>query len=485
MTGHARHPGRDLGDAHPAWLAGRPLRRDTQLEVLDKFTGEPAGSVVRAAREDVVAAIGAAHDAATAMRRLPAWRRRDCLLHVVQRLTERGEDCARVLAIEVGKPLRDARNEVARAIDTFRLAAEEATRIVGEELPLDVSPRGDGLMGIVRRVPVGPCALITPFNFPLNLVAHKVGPALAAGCPFVLKPASSTPRSALIVAELLAETELPRGSFSVLPCTSEDAAPLVDDERMRLLSFTGSAAVGWGLRARAARKRHVTLELGGNAACIVDDGVDVAHAAARIVSGAFQQAGQSCISVQRILVHRRVADALREALIARANALRSGDPLDEATELGPLVSVHDARRIEAVVAAALARGARLLCGGVRDGACFAPTLLEGVPDDADAACEEVFGPLATLEVFDEFGDALRRANASRYGLQAGVFTNDLAHALRAFDELEVGGVIVGDIPSLRVDAMPYGGAKDSGVGREGVRYAIAEMTEPRLLVLRR
>ena len=477
--------GRSIGDDHPLWLAGQPLRRAAKLTVLDKFTGANAGSVACATRDDVLAAIGSAHAAAREMRRWPAWRRRDALDHVVRRLTERAEECARVLAIEVGKPLRDARGEVARAIDTFRLAAEEATRIHGEELPLDGSPRGEGLEGIVRRVPVGPCALITPFNFPLNLVAHKVAPAIAAGCPFVLKPASATPRSALIVAELLAETDLPRGAFSVLPCSSADAAPLVDDERMRLLSFTGSAAVGWALRARAARKRHVTLELGGNAACIVDDGVDVAQVAGRIVFGAFAQAGQSCISVQRVFAHRNVLPRLREELVMRANALKVGDPLDEATDLGPLVSLDDARRVERVVEAARARGATVLCGGVRDGSCVAPTILEGVPHDAEASCEEVFGPVATIEGFDDFAEAIRLANASRYGLQTGVFTGDLRHAMLAFEDLEVGGVIVGDVPSLRVDAMPYGGAKESGVGREGVRYAIAEMTEPRLLVLKR
>ncbi len=478
-------PARTIGDGHPLWLANVPHRRAARLDVHDKFTGAVAGSVALASRDDVLAAIDAAVIAAPLLRKWPAWRRRDALHHVAHRLRQRAEECARVLALEVGKPLRDARGEVARAIDTFRLAAEEATRIVGEQLPLDSSARGEGLDGIVRRVPVGPCALITPFNYPLNLVAHKVGPAIAAGCPFVLKPASATPRSALIVAELLAETELPHGAFSVLPCTSADAAPLIDDDRMKLLSFTGSAAVGWALRARAARKRFVTLELGGNAACIVDDGVDVADAAARLAAGAFQQAGQSCISVQRILVHRRALPRLRDELVARTMALRVGDPLDESSDLGPLISLDEALRIESWVEAARSRGATILCGGHRDRSCYAPTLIEDAPSDAQVSCEEVFGPVATLLAFDEFDDALRLANASRYGLQAGVFTNDLRNAMRAFDELEVGGVIVGDVPSLRIDAMPYGGAKDSGVGREGVRYAIAEMTEPHLLVMRR
>ncbi|MFO1054323.1 MAG: aldehyde dehydrogenase family protein [Planctomycetota bacterium] len=475
---------RSLGDDRPLWLAGHPVHRGDHVDVIEKYTRQVAGRVARASRGDVEAAIEAAHRARKMMRRWPAWRRRDALMHVSERLAELAEEFARVLVIEVGKPLRDACGEVERAVDTFRLAAEEATRIDGEFLPLDVTARGEGMSGIVRRVPIGPCSLITPFNYPLNLVAHKVAPALAAGCPFVLKPASATPVSALMIGELLAETDVPPDAFSILPCASADAAPLIDDDRMALLSFTGSAEIGWSLRARAARKRHVTLELGGNAACIVDAGVDTGHVAARIVAGAFAQAGQSCISVQRVLAHSTVIDRLREELVARTHALCIGDPMDRRTDIGPMITLDDALRLERWIKTAASRGARVLCGGRRMGALHEPTLIEGVPHDSELSCEEAFGPVATLEAFDDLDHAIRLANASRFGLQAGIFTNELRHAMRAFDELEVGGVIVGDVPSTRIDAMPYGGAKDSGVGREGVRYAIGEMTEPRLLVIR-
>jgi acyl-CoA reductase-like NAD-dependent aldehyde dehydrogenase len=468
----------------PYWLAGEAVAAAPWLEVEDKYTRQPATRVARADAAVVDRAIGAAVLGFDAFRRWPAWRRAAVLRHLARRIDERQAELARVLVIETGKPLAIARGEVLRAFDTVSLAAEEATRIHGEQLPLDGSPRGEGFEGLVRRFGVGPCAFITPFNFPLNLVCHKVAPALAAGCSFVLKPASTTPVSALLIGEILAETDLPPGTFSILPCASRDAAALVDDPRLRLLSFTGSAAVGWELAARAVRKR-VTLELGGNAACIVDAGTDLDHAAERIVYGAFYQAGQSCISVQRVFVHRDALPALREKLVARVQASRSGDPLEEGTFVAPLISVEDAVRVEGWVQAALDRGAKLVCGGARDGAVFDLTILEDVPADAEVSCQEVFGPVMTLESFTDFGDALRRANDTRFGLQAGVFTDSLSHAWQAFETLEVGGVVIGDVPASRVDAMPYGGVKESGHGREGVRYAIQEMTEPRLMLLRR
>lgn len=473
-----------LRERYPCYLAGQPVTTRDELVVTNKYTGAPATRVARADRATVEEAIAAAAGALAETRRLAACERQAVLEHVVRRVEERSAELARVLAIEAGKPIRDARGEVARLGDTFRIAAGEAVRITGEWLPLDISARAAGCQGIVRRFPVGPCGFITPFNFPLNLVAHKVAPAIAAGCPWVLKPASATPVGALLLAEIVAETGWPRAAFSVLPCASADIEPLVTDDRIRLLSFTGSPDVGWELKARAGRKR-VTLELGGNAACIVDRDADLEHAAERITHGAFYQSGQSCISVQRVLAHRDVYADLRARLVARAEALRAGDPLDEQTFLGPLISEAEARRIEQWVAEAVAAGARVLCGGRRDGAFYAATWLEDVDPRQKVSCVEVFGPVATLQPFADFADAVRIANDSAYGLQCGVFTRTLPHAFFAYEELEVGGVIVNDVPSFRVDSMPYGGVKRSGLGREGVRYAIEELTEPKLLVLNR
>jgi acyl-CoA reductase-like NAD-dependent aldehyde dehydrogenase len=334
-----------------------------------------------------------------------------------------------------------------------------------------------------KRVPVGVCGFITPFNFPLNLVAHKVAPALAVGCPFVLKPASTTPVGALLVGEILAETALPAGAFSILPARGADAERLATDERVRFLSFTGSPAVGWALKARAGRKK-VTLELGGNAAVIVDADADLDDAVTRIVFGAFYQSGQSCIGVQRVIVHESIYDAFKARLVTATAALKMGDPRRENTFIGPMISEDEARRLSGWIDAARARGARVLTGGQRDGALLAATLLENVPRDADVCAKEAFGPVAVLSTFRDFDAALDEVNDSIYGLQAGVFTRDIYRAHRAWDRLEVGGVIVGDVPSWRVDHMPYGGVKESGQGREGVRFAMEEMTEVRMFVLR-
>jgi len=350
-------------------------------------------------------------------------------------------------------------------------------------LPLDISERAAGYQALVRRFPLGPCGFITPFNFPMNLVAHKIGPAIAAGCPWVLKPASATPVWALILGEILAETDWPAAAFSILPCSGADVAPLVEDERIKLLSFTGSAEVGWNLKAKAGKKR-VSLELGGNAACIVDRGADLEDAAARITFGAFYQSGQSCISVQRILAHRDIYADLRAKLVERAASLRMGDPLEEETFLGPLITEADARRMETWVNEAVRAGGTIACGGRREGVCYAATILENVPPDQKVNCDEIFGPIATLQPFDDFAAAVRIANDSRFGLQVGVFTRNLDHAFYTYEEMDVGGVVVNDVPSFRVDSMPYGGTKDSGNAREGLRYAIEEMTDRKLLVLR-
>ncbi|HWS77837.1 MAG TPA: aldehyde dehydrogenase family protein, partial [Thermomonas sp.] len=426
----------------------------------------------------------AAHAARGAMAAFPPDARRDVLEHCVRRFEARSEELALALCIEAGKPIRDARGEVARLVDTFRIAAGEATRIGGEVLELGVSERTRGYRGMTRRVPIGACSFITPFNFPLNLVAHKVAPAIAAGCPFVLKPAAKTPLGALIIGEVLAETDLPKGAFSILPCSNQDAAALVKDERIALLSFTGGL-VGWDLKARAGRKK-VTLELGGNAACIVgeDPGASLDHIVQRLVFGAYYQSGQSCISVQRILVHRSLHEPLKQKLAAAVRKLRAGDPRDETTFIGPVIDEAAAQRIDAWMDAAIKGGAKALVRGKRKGILLPAALLEQVPRDADLYRKEAFGPVACLEAFDDFDEAIARVNDSDFGLQAGVFTAGLAQAMRAWDRLEVGGVIVGDVPSFRVDNMPYGGIKHSGLGREGVRWAIQDMTEERLLVIR-
>ena len=469
----------------PYYLANEPVFANEALEVVDKYTQEPVAKVALADERAIEAAIGAAAGAADAMRRLPPYERRDILLECVARFTERFDELALTLCIEAGKPIRDARGEVTRLIDTFREAAGEATRIEGTVLNLEISQRAKGSRGLCARVPVGPVSLISPFNFPLNLAAHKVAPAIAAGCPWVLKPASRTPLGALLIGEVLAQTKLPKGAFSILPAHRTGAELFTTDPRLKLLSFTGSPAVGWDLKARAGAKK-VVLELGGNAACIVDadQGHRLSHVVERLVFGGFYQSGQSCISVQRIFVHESLYERVREELVAAVRGLKSGDPKAEDTFIGPIIDEAEARRIEHWVAAARDAGGRVLCGGGRKGVMMEPTVLEDVPVTERVVTEEVFGPVVVLSRFSRFDDALRQVNASKFGLQAGVFTDSLAHTLEAWDELEVGGVIVGDVPSWRVDNMPYGGVKASGLGREGVRYAIEDMTEPRLLVLR-
>ncbi|MDB6163684.1 MAG: aldehyde dehydrogenase family protein [Xanthomonadaceae bacterium] len=473
-----------LDSSYPYFLANKPVAANTDLAVLDKYSGEIATRVAFADAKTLEEAISRAHDAHAAMAAFPPDARRDVLEHCVQRFTDRKDELALALCIEAGKPIKDARGEVTRLIDTFRIAAGESTRIEGQLLELQISPRTRGYRGMVKRVPVGVCAFITPFNFPLNLVAHKVAPAIAAGCPFVLKPAAKTPIGALIIGQVLAETALPAGAFSILPCSNDDAGLLVEDTRIALLSFTGGM-VGWDLKARAGRKK-VTLELGGNAACIVDadPGLPLDVVVERLVSGAYYQSGQSCISVQRIFAHTDVHAALLDKLQTAVEALRMGDPRDENVFIGPMIDVDAATRVKAWIAGAIAAGATQRAGGRRDGAFVPATLLENVPHDCDLYRREAFGPVACIESFDDFDDALDRVNDSDFGLQAGVFTGSLAHAMRAWDRLDVGGVIVGDVPSFRVDNMPYGGVKGSGAGREGVAYAIADMTEQRLLVVR-
>ncbi len=472
-----------LAETYPFYLANTPETPNTDLAVTDKYTGEVATRVAMASPDDIDRAIAAAVEAAEPMRRMPVHARQAALNHCVERFTARFDELAMSLCIEAGKPIKDAEGEVSRLIDTFRIAAEESVRINGEVIPMEISARAEGRFGMWKRVPLGPCSFISPFNFPLNLAAHKVAPAIAAGCPFVLKPASRTPIGALIIGEVLAETDLPKGAFSILPCHREGADLFTTDARLKLLSFTGSPGVGWDLKARAGKKK-VVLELGGNAACVVDADADLDDAVDRIIVGAFYQSGQSCIGVQRIIVHASIYDDFKARMVEATKALKAGDPKDPETFIGPMISEKEARRLHGWIEEAVEGGATVLCGGGREGAMLEATLLEGVPRDAKCYREEAFGPMALLTPFDDFDAALAEVNDSAFGLQAGIFTRDIYKAHKAWDELDVGGVVIGDVPSWRVDHMPYGGVKDSGLGREGIRYAIEDMTEIRLLVLR-
>lgn len=476
-------PKRPLKKEYPYYLANVARQPNADLAVTNKFTGEVSTRVALADAAVLDEAIAAARVAAAPMRRLAAWQRKDVLKHLAARCRERSDELAQALVIEAGKPVKFARGEVDRLVDTVEIAAEESTRMIGEVLPLDISERADGYRGMWKRVPIGPCAFITPWNFPLNLVAHKIAPALACGCPFVLKPASATPIGAIILGEILAETDLPKGAFSILPMKSSAADALVEDERIKKLSFTGSPEVGWKLRDRA-RFKHITLELGGNAAVIIERDADLEDAVERCIFGGYYQSGQSCISVQRILVQETVYDAFRAKFVAAVKALKSGDPQFEDTFVGPIINDDEAARIETTIAAAVSRGARLLTGGGRNGVMVEPAVLEGVSGESEAWCEEIFGPVTALARFRNFEDAIAMVNDSRYGLQAGVFTRDIYKVQQAWDELEAGGVMINEVPSWRVDHMPYGGVKHSGLGREGIRWAMDSMTEPRLLVIR-
>jgi len=469
---------------HPLYLGSKPNETARSLDVLDKYTHEPIASVAVADEALVDEAIGAACLAQPEVAAAPAHARRDVLEHVAGELRKRHEEFARVLVAEVGKPITLARGEVDRAIDTLTLCACEALRLDGGRRSLDVTSSGDGYEAILKRVPTGVCSFITPFNFPLNLAAHKIGPAIAAGCSFILKPDERTPITSIMLAEILAKTDLPVGAFSVLPCLEDGRRLFSEDDRLKLLSFTGSPAVGWRLKSAAGRKR-VVLELGGNAACVVDAEVDLSFAAKRIVYGGFYGAGQSCISVQRVIAQESIYAELRDRLMAGAQSLTARDPFDEASILGPLIGEKEALRVEQWVDQAVDAGAVVLTGGVRTGAWFEPTVVTNTPHSASLSCEEVFGPVITIEPFDTFDEALRIVNDSEYGLQAGVFTPSIDRAHRAFDTLEVGGVVINDIPTTRLDAMPYGGVKKSGFGREGPRYAVRDMTELRLMLLRR
>jgi acyl-CoA reductase-like NAD-dependent aldehyde dehydrogenase len=472
-----------LKSSYPYYLANEAVAANEDLEVTDKYTGEVATVVAMADPVAIDQGIAAATSAAEPMRKMRPYERQQILNHCVTRFQQRFDELAMSLCIEAGKPIKDSRGEVSRLIDTFRIAAEESVRMSGEVMNLEISERARGYRGMFQRVPIGPCSFISPFNFPLNLAAHKVAPALAVGCPFVLKPASRTPIGALVIGEILAETDLPEGAFSILPCSRDGADLFTTDDRLKLLSFTGSPSVGWKLKSMAGKK-PVVLELGGNAACVVDEDADLDDAAGRLIIGAFYQSGQSCIGVQRIIAHKKIYARLRDRLVAATKELVAGDPKDEATFIGSMISEQEAIRLESWVSDAVAAGGKLLCGGMRDGAMLEATLLENVPSDQAICTQEAFGPVAVLGAFSDFDDAITQVNDSAFGLQAGIFTRDLYKMQRAWDDMEVGGVVIGDVPSWRVDNMPYGGVKDSGLGREGIRFAMEDMTEIRNLVIR-
>jgi glyceraldehyde-3-phosphate dehydrogenase (NADP+) len=460
-------------------VLGEAVRTGETYEVRSPYDDALVAVVHRAGPAEIEAAIAGAADAFRVTRTLPSWKRAEVLERVSAALGEHRDELARTIALEAGKPIRAARLEAERAAFTFRVAAEEAKRGYGEIVPLDWLPGAEGRVAHVRRVPLGPIAGISPFNFPLNLVAHKVAPALAAGNPIVLRPASQTPLSALRLGELILEAGWPETGIAVVPSTTAAAAPLVEDPRIRLLTFTGSPVVGWALKERAGAKR-VTLELGGNAAVIVHEDADAAYAAERIVWGGTSYAGQTCISVQRVYAHRAL-DGFVEDLAARFESLVVGDPLDEETDVGPLIDDAAAERVESWLREAVSGGAQVRAGGTREGRLFQPTLLTGADERSRVSCEEVFAPVVALAHYDDPVDAVERAGASEYGLQAGLFTNDMRLVEEAFDRIEVGGLMVNDVSTFRIDHMPYGGVKRSGFGREGLRYAIEEMTDLKLL----
>lgn len=470
----------ELGE-YGIYVGGKWSKTGDAIEVRSPFDDSLVAVVHRALPTDIEAAIAAAVEAFEVTRRYPVWKRAEILEKISAAITARREELARTIALEAGKPIKTARVEVDRAAFTFKVAAEESKRIYGEVVPLDWLPGTEGRTGYIQRVSRGPVVGITPFNFPINLVAHKVAPALAAGNPIIVRPATQTPVSSLKLAEIVLEAGWDENGIAVVPCATKDAAPLVEDDRIKVLSFTGSPAVGWDLRKRAGRKM-VTLELGGNAGVIVNDDADISYAASRVAWGGFSYAGQSCISVQRVYVHGEKYEDFVEDLIPRVQALKVGNPLDEATDVGPVIDRGAADRIEAWLAEAKQGGAEVLAGGKREGNVWEPTVLASLQEDMRVSCQEVFGPLVGLYRFNNVMDAIKSVDASDFGLQAGLFTNDWNLIQTAFDRIEVGGLMVNDVSTFRIDHMPYGGVKDSGMGREGLRYAIEEMTEMKLLM---
>lgn len=459
------------------------VKTDKSLVVLNPFDNAPVGSVYLAGGTEFSGAIGAAETAFHEIRRMTGHERAGIIENAARSISERAEALAIIISKEAGKPIKDARLEVKRTANTFRIASEEAKRMGGEVIPLDLFAGSEGRIGIVRRFPIGVVLGITPFNFPLNLVAHKVAPAMASGNSIIIKPASKTPMTALALGGIIAGAGWPAGGVNVVPCPALVAEAALRDERIKKLTFTGSAGVGWRLKGLCAEKK-VTLELGGNAGVIVDDGADIGFAARRCAMGAFSYAGQICISVQRIYAQKRIFKKFKDAFLENCAKLKLGDPLREDTDIGPMIDEASAVEAEKRVKEAVSKGARIIFGARRRGGLFPPTVITGTTPDMAVCAEEMFAPVAALEAFERFEDAVKEVNSGLFGLQAGVFTRDTRKVFYAYEELNVGGVVINDVPTYRVDHMPYGGVKKSGFGREGVRYSIEEMTEMKLLALK-
>ena len=470
---------------YPLYLANKGHEgADDALEVVNKYNQETVAEVARADSELLEQAIQKGLEAVPAMQALKPYQKQRILLDCVAKFTERFNEFTEALIVEGGKPEAAAKAEVKRLIATFQFAADAVTTVPeGEVLPLDATEASAGYRGFSKRVPIGLCGFISPFNFPLNLVAHKIAPAIAAGCPFILKPASYTPIGALMIADVLAETDLPEGAFSILPMSSKVADVLVTDERIKLLSFTGSDKVGWDMKARAGKKK-VVLELGGNAAVMIEPDADLEKALPRVITGGYSQAGQVCISVQRVLIHKDIYQPVKDKLVALAKEVKSGDPSQADVVIGPMIDKGELERIQQWIDEAVEEGATLLCGGEVDGLVMNATILENVSHESKLYKDEAFGPVMILEAYDDFDKGIELANDSRFGLQVGVYSSSINKAMQAWDHIEAGGVIINDVPTFRVDNMPYGGVKDSGFGREGVKYAIEDMTEIRLMVVK-
>ncbi len=466
----------------PIVLGGKDAIREKTVAIRNPHNGLTIAEVCYAEPADAEQACAMAQQAFADTRRLGSWQRAAILHRIADRLADQTSQVAELIVLEAGKPVTDARNEVVRAIQTFRVAAEEAKRIGGDITPADWTPGTEGRVALTRRFPIGPILGITPFNFPLNLVAHKLAPAIASGNPILIKPAPQTPLCSLWLGRAVRDAGWPAGAISVLPCTNEVTAQLVADARIAMLSFTGSANIGWMLRRQSATPR-VTLELGGNAAVIVCEDADLAKAVPKIVAGGYTYAGQSCISVQRVFVHRSLKAQLIDGLIAAMQLLRMGDPMDSSTRVGPMINEAAAMRAESWIAEAVQMGATLHAGGKRSGTMLEPALLSEVASTAQLSCEEVFAPVVIVEAYEDFAATLEAVNRSKYGLQAAVFTCDWKKMTQAWNELEVGAVLVDESTAWRAEHLPYGGVKNSGIGREGVRSAVLEMTEARLLIL--
>lgn len=473
-----------MAKTYPMYLAGDWKENGHKLTVANPYDDSEVGTTFMAQPADLETAIQAAIDVFPTLAKTPTYERAQWLHDLADALADDRDTIAVILAKECGKPIRDANTEVDRGVFTLVNAAEEAKRIEGEVIPLDLMPASRGRLGIVRRFPIGPIAGISPFNFPLNLALHKVAPALASGNSLILKPPTLAPLTMLHFAHLIDRVGVPKGAISILPMSRETGDAMVDDDRFKLLSFTGSPSVGWQMKAKAGKKK-VVLELGGNAGVLIDDDADIDYAVSRIRTGAYSYAGQTCISVQRIFVHETHYDEVKAKLVEASKSLKQGDPMDPATELGPMIEKRHAERAQQWVEDAASAGADILTGGKAHGAFFEPTVIENAPTDSLVCSQEAFAPLVTIFPVKDFAEGIRKLNDSTYGLQAGVFTNNLERAMTAYEEVVAGGVMVNDIPSYRIDHMPYGGVKDSGLGREGLRYTIEDMTEPRLMMINR